>query len=134
MTELNSTKRTRGWFKVENEFFDTYARDLGATSVSVFLCLRRHFNNGSKVAFPSENLLAEKLGLHRRTVSRAIKILIAQGFLEKTKQRDKGLWPHNVYTFPEKSNWKTKANHVTKSANGTKDLYPWDSGYISPGT
>jgi DNA-binding transcriptional MocR family regulator len=133
MTELKP-KRTRGWFKVENEFFDTYARDLGATYASVYLCLKRHMNSVDKVAFPSESLLAEKLGLHRRTVNKAIKVLIARGFIEKRKERYKGLWPHNVYTFPEKSNWQTTTNHVIKSAHGTKGLWPWDSGYIEPGT
>ena len=120
MDELNKNRRKKGWYKIGNIFIDEHARNIGYTASVIYLCIKRYMDNKTRIAFPSEELIAQNLNMDRRTVQRAVKKLEDYGFIVKEKKIYKGRWPHNTYYFTQSENWlsqpcdKNVGDHVTK--------------------
>ena len=62
-------------------------------------------NNKTRIAFPSEQVIANKLDMSSRTVMRAVKKLETHKIIIKKKIKDKGKWPHNNYYFTYSKDW-----------------------------
>jgi hypothetical protein len=98
-------KRNKGWFWVENDFFNVFGKVLGSGSIAVYVCLCRHADNDQK-CFPSQKTIAEETKLSERTVRKIIKELEKYRIIEITKERDKkGKWINNTYWLLDKSEW-----------------------------
>ena len=89
--------RKPGWFWADNRIIDEYGARIGANGIAVYVCLARHAST-SRTAFPSFTMLATKIGMHRRTVIRVVRILIELGLIEVSRQADKsGRYLANTY-------------------------------------
>jgi len=123
--ELN--KKNSEYFMIQNRFYDVYAEFLGPYAISVYLALCRYRNNETGRAFPSQDLLARRLKISIKSVTRHIKLLYKYN-LVRVVSREKDpytrKWVHNVYQITGERYWilpDLSANNTLKSAK------PWDS-------
>lgn len=100
-------KRNKGWFWVDNEYLNGYAKYFGASGAGIYFVLCRHANQGTQQCFPSQETIALKLGITDRTVRKYIKLFERYGLIEITKERKGGRWINNVYTLLDKTEWST---------------------------
>jgi len=127
MTKQNSfkvrDKRNRGWFWVENEYFNSFGKILGAGAIAVYVSLCRHADNEQK-CFPSQKTIAEETKLSERTVRNIIKQLEEHKIIEITKERSEdGKWLNNVYWLLDKSEWiYPEANNADGKPEANKDI------------
>jgi DNA-binding transcriptional regulator YhcF (GntR family) len=134
-------KRTIGWFRVDNEFIDVFARHLGATTTVVYMSLCRHTNNTTSQSFPSMRLIADENGISTRSVIRATNQLEKWGIIKVHRQKkEDGTRANNLYTLQDKRLWKklwktrlsdklSRGNHVTKK---TPPSDKSDKNHVTP--
>lgn len=116
--------RKRGWFWLDDEYLNGYAKHLGTTASCVYISLCRHVGK-DQTCFPSMEKIAEELGLgSRNTVSIAIKKLAEFNIVEikeeidhKTKRRK-----NNIYLLLDKEYWKPKPCTKTEHGQPMHDL------------
>ena len=115
-------RRNRGWFFLDNDYLNGYAKIFGAIGTSVYLSLCRHVDNNQK-CFPSEKTMAKELAVSERTIRKYLKRLEAWNLIviEKTRS-EQGKFLHNVYWLVDKSEWKEKPS--ANGADGTESTEP----------
>jgi DNA-binding IclR family transcriptional regulator len=103
------------WFHMFRAMIDSgdLARMDGST-VKVYIVIKAHTNLQTGAAFPGVETIAEKSGLSRVQVWRALQVLEAMGYVTKTKQGR-----HNVYHLREKVN-------ITDGEGQTVAQATWD--------
>jgi DNA-binding transcriptional MocR family regulator len=67
--------RRRDYFTCDNVIIDKYARKLGPYALSVYMGLLRHADQQTQSCFPSLQTLADKLGMSKDSVIRAVEVL-----------------------------------------------------------
>ena len=67
-------KRQKGFFMINNEYLNGYAKYLSPVITIVYLTLCRHVDSEEK-CWPSIKLISEKNNISRSSVLRSIKIL-----------------------------------------------------------
>lgn len=98
--------RNKQFFMIDDAYLNGYARHLGVSASMVYICLCRHADK-EQVAFPSQESIANKLGIKKRTVLEKIKLLRKWGLVEVKQTRNKnGIWINNTYILLDKSEWK----------------------------
>lgn len=98
--------RNKNFFMVDDAYLNGYAKELGTTTSMVYLAICRNADK-EQTAFPSQDYIAEKLGIHRKTVNRHIQKLVAWKIISVEKTRNhKGRFLHNTYYLLDKSEWK----------------------------
>ncbi|MES2023858.1 MAG: helix-turn-helix domain-containing protein [Patescibacteria group bacterium] len=115
MNELEKKEKGKGWFRVENIFIDKYAEIIGYTASIIYICIRRHEYLNKKVAFPSEEFIAKKLGMNTRTVIRHLKILKAHNLIIVKKLKHNGKHYNNTYLLTPANEWLIKPGEFTQS-------------------
>lgn len=102
--------RVKTHFIVDDEYLNGYARICGPTATVVYLCLCRHADKGQK-SFPSIALMAQKLGMSRRSVDRGIATLVEHNIIVRGRIRSPqtGRWWNNSYMLLDKSVWKKES-------------------------
>ena len=102
-------KRNRGWFYLDNEYLNGYAKIFGGIGTAIYVSLCRHADAESQSAYPSQELIAKELNIAPRTIRKYIKMFEEWGLLhiEREKAKD-GKWLTNVYYLLDKSCWKSK--------------------------
>lgn len=60
---------------------------LSTTDIVVLLHLNRHWWSRDRAPYPRPMLIAEKMGVHRRTVERSLERMEAKGLIERLKPR-----------------------------------------------
>lgn len=121
MDELGQKIKGKGFFKVGNIFIDDYAKIVGYSSAIVYLCIKRFEYLNTRIAFPSEEVIAEKLDMSPRTVIRKIKILETHNLIKKQKTKHKGKWYHNTYFLTQSSEWLPKIINQEQSTYVTNN-------------
>ncbi|WP_407541633.1 helix-turn-helix domain-containing protein (plasmid) [Deinococcus radiomollis] len=104
MDTLTITTKKKGFFQIENDFYDLgFLGQITGTATKVYLALSRYANNATGISFPSIMLLATKLKMDRKTVMRAIQELIDFNFIKKIKQggRDAGSNHYEIQDLPD---------------------------------
>jgi len=111
-------KRDGGWFWMDNEYLNGYAKFLTPSATTVYISLCRHSNNDTQQCFPSMRLIAEELGIATRTVVRATKELENWGIItiDRSKKVD-GTQAQNIYILTAKKMWKDKPLQKCHSAD-----------------
>ena len=98
-------RRNKGWFFVDNDYLNGFAKYFGPTGTSVYLSLCRHAD-GEQKAFPSQRLIAEEVGCGERTVRDYINALAKYHLIEVHREKNSdGKWLNNVYTLLAKEEW-----------------------------
>lgn len=98
-------RRNRGWFYLDNEYLNGYAKIFGPIGTAVYLSLCRRADK-KQSCWPSEIKIAADHGMTDRTVRKYIKIFAGANLIRTERERTKsGKWPHNVYYLIDKSEW-----------------------------
>lgn len=107
-------KRQRGWFWMDNEYLNGYAKIFGPVGTAIYVDLCRHANNDTQKCFPAMDLIAKELGISRNTVSKYIKLFEKHHLISIEKERDYKTkkWINNVYTLLDKTCWDSHAQIV----------------------
>jgi hypothetical protein len=90
-------KRT-GFAWINNEIIDEFLSEIGPSAFAVYVILARHANNETQLTFPSQERLGELLGMSRRTIYSALKLLCDYRLIRIEKSQHGG-YVHNVYTL-----------------------------------
>lgn len=98
--------RDKHFFIVDDVYLNGYAKMLGTNASMVYFTLCRHASK-KQVAYPSQQFIANKLGISRVTVARKIKLLKEYNIIHTNKIRTKGgRYLNTVYTLLDKKVWK----------------------------
>jgi len=109
MFEVRDLRKKEKFF-IDDAFVDRVARKIGIHAVGVYACLCRHVDIGQS-CYPSRQLIAEKLNISEKQVSRSIKILEEHQIIEKVRL---GKRLNNRYYLIDKTRWI-----ISKSDEGT---------------
>src|SRR3990167_10729361 len=105
MTETRQLKvrdrRNKGWFYLDNEYLNGYAKIFGAVGTAIYVSLCRHADADQK-CFPSQELIGKELNIHPRTVRRYIKQFIEYRLIELEREKKDSLWVSNTYWLLDK--------------------------------
>lgn len=101
-------KRKKGWFWMDNEYLNGYAKLFGAVGTAIYLSLCRHANNDTQQCFPAEETIAEELNIVARTVRTYIKFFEKSNLISVSREWDNATKrrKNNVYTLLDKEEWK----------------------------
>lgn len=98
-------KRSKGWFYLDNEYLNGYARVFGAIGTAIYVSLCRHVDLEQK-CFPSQELIAEELNIAPRTVRKYLKMFQDYNLIHVHRQKtNEGKWLNNIYYLLDKSEW-----------------------------
>lgn len=113
-------RRNKGWFYLDNEYLDDYAKIFGAVGSAVYFSLCRHADAEQK-CFPSEEKIAEEFGITDRTARKYLKLLEQAGiiFIDRQSRDGFGKWRCNTYWLLDKSEWK-QPQEIISSRRGRK--------------
>lgn len=128
-------KRNKGWFWLDNDYFNGYAKLFGAIGTAVYLSLCRHADNETQKCYPSEKTIAIELNITDRTVRKYIKLFSKYGLIEITKERtNKGKWLNNTYWLLDKSEWNSPEEIISDGSIHRKlKAHPEETEDISRG-
>ena len=100
-------KRQKGFFMINNEYLNGYAKYLSPVITIVYLTLCRHVDSEEK-CWPSIKLISEKNNISRSSVLRSIKILekmnmikVERDFAARGNKKQ-----NNIYTLLDKNVWE----------------------------
>lgn len=79
--------RCQPWAWFDHTIIDEYAMKIGPFGIAVYMALVRYANNNDQTCYPSYETLQERLGFSRRSVARAIEILVEYGLIAKEQRR-----------------------------------------------
>ena len=107
-------KRKRGWFWMDNEYLNGWAKHFGAIGTAIYVSLCRHADNESQKCFPAQELIAEELGIGIRTVQKYIALFKRYYLISIERERDPRTkkWRNNIYTLLDKENYQSQAQLV----------------------
>ncbi len=100
-------RRDKGWFYLDNEYLNGYAKIFGAVGTAVYVSLCRHADNETQKCFPSMKLMAEELSIDEDTISKYIKLFEKNKLVTVIRERDNQTkrWKNNTYVLLDKSEW-----------------------------
>ena len=99
-------KRNKGWFFLDNEYLNGYAKVFGAIGTAIYVSLCRHADAEQK-CYPSQELISQELGIAQRTVRKYLKLFISYNLIQVKRERtEKGKWLNNIYYLIDKTEWK----------------------------
>src|SRR3990167_6499631 len=111
-------RRNKGWFFIDNDYLNGYAKLFGPIGTGVYLSLCRHADNEQK-SFPSQKLIAEELHIGERTVRDYLKLLADHHLIAIHRERGEGSkWLNNVYTLLDKDEWIKPQAPVASGSTG----------------
>ena len=108
-------KRQKGWFWLDNDYLNGYAKHFGAVGTAIYVSLCRHADNETQRCFPAQELIAEELGITSRTVRNYINKFEKYGLIaiEREKNPKTRKWLNNVYTLLDKTEWRKPEETVS---------------------
>jgi hypothetical protein len=114
-------KRNKGWFYLDNEYLNGYAKIFGAVGTAIYVSLCRHADTDQR-CFPSQELIGKELNINPRTVRRYLKRFIAHRLIEVERERKNGVWVSNTYWLIDKSEWVSEGTESSVSED-TSDIH-----------
>lgn len=104
-------RREKGWFYLDNEYLNGYAKIFGPIGTAIYVSLCRYAGINTQSCWPSQKRIAKEVGITDRTVRKHIKkfeewniISVTRGQNENTKRKE-----NNIYFLMDKSVWKKPA-------------------------
>lgn len=121
-------KRKKGWFFMDNEYLNGYAKIFGAVGTAVYVSLCRHADIETQKCFPSLELISNELNISRPTIIKYIKLFEEYQLLEKIKgkRNSKQQWINNEYILLDKSEWVKNPTQV-KPFNTDSQVKPFSN-------
>ena len=119
-------KRKKGWFWLDNDYLNGYAKYFGAVGTAIYVSLCRHADSETQKCFPAQKTIAEELGISERTVRGYLKqfrkyqlISIEEEWDSRSKKR-----LNNVYTLLDKNLWIKPEAMVSSGTTGNRKHKP----------
>lgn len=121
-------RRKKGWFFMDNEYLNGYAKFFGAVGTAVYVSLCRHADNETQKCFPSLELISKELNISRPTIIKYIKLFEKYRLVEiiKGKRNIKQQWLNNEYILLDKTEWIKKESQV-KPFNTESQVKPFSN-------
>ncbi len=100
-------KRKKGWFWMDNDYLNGYAKYFGAVGTAIYLSLCRHADNETQKCFPAESLIADEIGTSERTIRKYIRLFEKYNLIRVDQEKDyyTKTFKNNIYTLLDKENW-----------------------------
>lgn len=119
-------RRKKGWFWMDNEYLNGYAKFFGAIGTAIYVSLCRHSDNETQKCFPAQKLIAEELGIGERTVRNYLKIFRKYKIIsiQREKHPLTKKWLNNVYFMVDKDYWLKPEAPVACGTRGNKKQKP----------
>jgi len=89
--EIRSLEK-RGWYWINREILTVYGKRLKSSGIAVYNVLASYANQKTQTCFPTQQTIAELLGLSRMTVNRKIRQLRELGLLNIMKLKSHCLY------------------------------------------
>ena len=121
-------KRNKQYFVVDDAYLNGYAKLLGPITSMVYITLCRHVDK-SQNAFPSQEMIAEKIGAGVRSVKDSIAKLREWNLIEIARERTEHRWARNSYYLLDKRVWK-KTSGALGAPNGSGANGDIDQGHV----
>jgi hypothetical protein len=119
-------RRKKGWFWLDNDYLNGYAKFFGATGTAIYVSLCRHADMETQKCFPAQKTIAEELGLGERTVRDYLRLFRKYHLISIKEEKDprskKRL--NNVYTLLDKEVWIKPQAMVASGATGNRKQKP----------
>ena len=122
-------RRNRGWFWLDNEYLNGYAKVFGPIGTAIYLSLCRHADIEQK-CFPSQKLIGEELNISDRIVREYLKWFVKCRIISVEKQRRGGKFLNNVYALLDREEWEPPEECSSYGTRGTKRPSPEERGDI----
>ena len=118
-------RRNKGWFYLDNDYLNGYARFFGAIGTAIYVSLCRHADSDQK-SFPSQRLIAEELNISERTVRNYLKRFEEYHIILREKERHERTkrWLNTVYYLLDKSEWVKPSATGAYGARGNRRHEP----------
>jgi hypothetical protein len=84
--------RDGDWYWIDKAVLSFYARKLGASGIAVYNVLAYFANTKTQTCFPTQQAIAELLGLSKRTIIRKIKLLEKLNLIKVERKRGRCLY------------------------------------------
>ena len=98
-------KRNKGWFYLDNEYLNGYAKLVGPVATAIYVSLCRHANDNQQ-CFPSRKKMAEEFNISEKTIKRHLKKLEKYNLISVQQEKgENGKFKNNVYTLMDKDVW-----------------------------
>lgn len=122
-------KQKNGWFWIDNEYFNGYAKLFGAIGTAIYVSLCRHADNETQRCFPAIKTIAEELNIGESTVKQYIHIFEKYRII--SVQREKSpitkRWLNNVYQLNDKEEWIVPNEPLKKKRKSSQSQNKTDS-------
>jgi len=93
-------------FMIDDKYLNGFARYCGPDATLVYIILCRHANFYTQTAFPSQQLIADRLGITMHRIRRGIKNLMEYNIIHVSQERSaNGRFSKYIYTLIDKSRW-----------------------------
>lgn len=93
----NANGQAFRYARIPNEVIDA-AAEIGRAALCVYVLLARMADNSTDECHPSRKWFCKRLGMDKRTATKATKLLVARGWITETRQRrDSGGYTSNLY-------------------------------------
>jgi len=132
----------RNWYWVSKPVLNQYGRILRSSGIGVYNVLASYANSKSQTCFPTQQVMAERIGLSRRTVNRKVRILKDLKLVRVRKIRGRCIYfllkpntPNGIQAGDKRdtrnetpgninNNKYIKINNKNNGANGFNNLKP----------
>jgi len=103
-------KRSKGWFYLDDEYLNGYAKIIGPIGSMVYVALCRHAGK-EQTCFPSLETISQKLGISYNTAQKYIGILKNHRLIHVEQEKNKnGKFLNNLYYLLDKAEWLPHPN------------------------
>lgn len=95
------------WTRVHNRLIDEFGPRIGAVGISLYLALKRHYNQETGQCNPQHQTLADELRVGRATIKRYLRVLRRERLItSEPSMRSDGCISSNQYRFlPMEGGW-----------------------------
>lgn len=100
-------KRKKGWFWMDNDYLNGYAKYFGPIGTAIYVSLCRHTDNETQKCFPAMETIAEEIGTSINTVKKYIRLFEKYHLIGIEREKDPRTkrWLNNIYTVRDKEEW-----------------------------
>ena len=118
-------KRNKGWFFIDNEYLNGFAKIFGAVGTAIYVSLCRHADENEQTCFPSQELIGKELNIGTTAVKKYLKLFQKHRLISIERHRDKRTkkWLGNVYSLLDRSEWQKHEETITHEKPGSPSVY-----------
>jgi DNA-binding Lrp family transcriptional regulator len=125
--------RNGGWFWINKKVLQLFSRSLKSSGLAVYNALASYANSKNQACFPTQKVIAELIGMSKRTVIRRIRQLKELGLIGVERKGNRSVYrllkpkaPNETQVGDKNDIWKvtpgnTNKNYITRINNNNID-------------